>query len=645
MKITPKFLFSALVLAVTPIHAEPWVLDHTTSIYAVVKDPLALSFAADGTVFTGRDNSGSGGGYADAVKIHRIGPGGSPVTEFGSVAVSDPDALVVDQAGVVSGTPGAVLVGGVHNNGSTGKIVKIAPDGTVTTLFGPNATVWNPSDFTFAAPDRLLITEINNGKVLVTTGGAPVVLFSLANVHHIETDALDRIVVNTSTDTQLRLYTSAGSVSNASFATIKAGSPLARGPGGAWGTDLYAIAPNGDLIRIGLDGATNKAGGGFLMASGSVMSDLEFGPDGALYASDFESDILYRFALPTVPGADTTVHAHVTDPARLAFAPDGTLFVGRDNSGSGGDWDDAVKIHRIGPGGSPVEEYGSSAITDPDAVIYDANGSASGIAGAVLVAGHELNSAYGKVVAIRPDQSITNLYGPTLFTFNPNVFTYDLTGRLLFSDDEGGKVWTMTNGAPTVLLNLAGALHLAADRLNRIVLGVSGTRILRLHTPEGALITNVFASVATNSPLARGPGGFWGTGIFCVNTNGDLLSLDTSGVATKFGTDFGAPWGMAFGPDGALYVSEFNSDLIWRIAPADEKSLSITPDPRLPVLAVSWPAPAGDWVLECTNALPSTAAASWPVVPPPYETNAGRIFVTFTNSPEIGNRFFRLHKP
>jgi hypothetical protein len=261
------------------------------------------------------------------------------------------------------------------------------------------------------------------------------------------------------------------------------------------------------------------------------------------------------------------------------------------------------------------------------------------------VAGHELNSAYGKVVAIRPDQSITNLYGPTLFTFNPNVFTYDLTGRLLFSDDEGGKVWTMTNGAPTVLLNLAGALHLAADRLNRIVLGVSGTRILRLHTPEGALITNVFASVATNSPLARGPGGFWGTGIFCVNTNGDLLSLDTSGVATKFGTDFGAPWGMAFGPDGALYVSEFNSDLIWRIAPADEKSLSITPDPRLPVLAVSWPAPAGDWVLECTNALPSTAAASWPVVPPPYETNAGRIFVTFTNSPEIGNRFFRLHKP
>ncbi len=61
----------------------------------------------------------------------------------------------------------------------------------------------------------------------------------------------------------------------------------------------------------------------------------------------------------------------MTDPERLSFAPDGTLFVGRDNTGSGGDYDDAVKIHRIGPGGSPVEEFGNTAITDPDAVFYD----------------------------------------------------------------------------------------------------------------------------------------------------------------------------------------------------------------------------------------------------------------------------------
>lgn len=32
-------------------------------------------------------------------------------------------------------------------------------------------------------------------------------------------------------------------------------------------------------------------------------------------------------------------------------------------------------------------------------------------------------------------------------------------------------------------------------------------------------------------------------------------------------------------------------------------------------------------------------------VPPPYQTNAGNISVTFTNTPPTGTQFFRLHKP
>ncbi len=62
-------------------------------------------------------------------------------------------------------------------------------------------------------------------------------------------------------------------------------------------------------------------------------------------------------------------------------------------------------------------------------------------------------------------------------------------------------------------------------------------------------------------------------------------------------------------------------------------------------ITVSWPAPAASWMLERTNALPAVAVASWPQVPPPYQTNAGVISVTFTNSPATGNQFFRLHKP
>lgn len=56
----------------------------------------------------------------------------------------------------------------------------------------------------------------------------------------------------------------------------------------------------------------------------------------------------------------------MTDPIKHAFAPAGTLFVGRDNSSSGGTAGDAVKIHRVVPGGSSV--------TDPEEVAYDALG-------------------------------------------------------------------------------------------------------------------------------------------------------------------------------------------------------------------------------------------------------------------------------
>jgi hypothetical protein len=196
---------------------------------------------------------------------------------------------------------------------------------------------------------------------LVTSGEEPAVLFSLPAVHHIAIDSLNRIVVSNGNNGRLGLYGSDGVVLDADFAQVKASTPLARGPGGEWGTDLYAVAPNGDLIRISTDGTVETVGAGFLRNSGAAISDFVFGPDGALYASNFDADRVYRFARPEVPRAETSVYAFVTDPVRLSFAPDGTLFVGRDNNGSGGDWDDAVKIHRVGAGGLPVEEYGEAA--------------------------------------------------------------------------------------------------------------------------------------------------------------------------------------------------------------------------------------------------------------------------------------------
>ena len=53
------------------------------------------------------------------------------------------------------------------------------------------------------------------------------------------------------------------------------------------------------------------------------------------------------------PGVDVAHYASVANAMRLSFAPDGTLFAGRDVSATGST--DALKIHRIGAGGAPGE--------------------------------------------------------------------------------------------------------------------------------------------------------------------------------------------------------------------------------------------------------------------------------------------------
>ncbi len=620
--------------------AQPVAKDMATSIYAVVADPVRLAFAPDGTLYVGRDASGSGGGAGDAVKIHRVAPGGSPVTEFGNLAIPDPDALIVDVAGVVSGTPGAIIVGGVSSNPlMQGTIWQIAPDGTnaVTTLFGPSTSIFNPTHFIFDASGRLIFTENNGGKVMVATGASPIALFNLAGAAFIVQDAAGRLVASSSSDTTLRRYETNGTLLNGSFAQAKTGSPLARGPGGTWGTNLYAVAANGDLIRLDAQGATtNHVGTGF-----ANVSDLQFGPDGALYASEFSTDRIYRFAPPTVPDAQTTIYARVTDPIKLSFAPDGTLFVGRDNAGSGGNNWDAVKIHRLAPGGAPITEYGNSAIADPDAVFFDDAGLISGVPGAVIVGGVTgSGSTQGRLSRILPDGTVTTLFGPSSTMINPSDFVGDASGRLLFTDYEGGKVWVMTNGTPTVLISgLTLPVPIAVDSQDRILVNATTEPQVRLYSAAGGLLTNAFVPAVPRTPLALGPGGFWGTGIYYVNTNGDLMTADLNGQATRVGTGFGGVDDLAFGPDRALYGSHFANDLVWRIAP-DVPWLSISRSATNTV-TISWPSPAPGWELQQnTNSLSS---ADWTNVAATIQDD-GTTKTLIVNRP-TANRFYRLHKP
>ena len=51
-----------------------------------------------------------------------------------------------------------------------------------------------------------------------------------------------------------------------------------------------------------------------------------------------------------------------------------------------------------------------------------------------------------------------------------------------------------------------------------------------------------------------------------MNASGELVRIEMSGSATVIGTGFRTARDLQFGPDGALYVSDFTNDQVIRIS-------------------------------------------------------------------------------
>jgi len=275
---------------------------------------------------------------------------------------------------------------------------------------------------------------------------------------------------------------------------------------------------------------------------------------------------------PGVGELAITTYAQVIDPIQLSFAPDGTLFVGRDNFGSTNDpahWDDPVKIHRVGPGGAPVTEYGDAPLQDPDGVLFDALGSISGTPGSVLVAGGN-SSFQGFIRAVRPDESIEVVFGPSSSFGNPQTLKFDRNGRLLFIEPNSGQhgVWASAGGPPALLVGLNLPIHLAVAENNTIYVS-DQSQSLRSFTPGGAPLNNPLATGLSAFYFDVGPGGFFGTNIWGVDASGRLLEVNrVTGAVTERATGLGpACYFAVFGPDRALYISQFDQDRILRVAP------------------------------------------------------------------------------
>lgn len=272
-------------------------------------------------------------------------------------------------------------------------------------------------------------------------------------------------------------------------------------------------------------------------------------------------------AAPVVAGFNVVPYASVIDPMNMAFATDGTLYVGRDNFGSGGDFGDAVRIHRVAIGGGVTSEYGDIPIPDPDAMAFDVLGTISGVSGSVLV-----GSGAG-LFAIHPDGVVATVFTAAEVGGDNNGMEFDSTGRLLMLSGLD-QIKVTSGSAPTLLgpVVTSTPVSIAIDNADRIYLGgLSGT--VSVYDSLGSLVrANLLNGLGWNTRVAVGKGGAFGTGLYAMTNDGDLFSVAADGTKVLFGSGFSAgtvmtagSW-IAFGPDGALYVAEFPNDRILRVS-------------------------------------------------------------------------------
>ena len=280
-----------------------------------------------------------------------------------------------------------------------------------------------------------------------------------------------------------------------------------------------------------------------------------------------------------MPGYQVEVYATIDDPGGLTFDPLGNLYVGHI-------WD-YKKINRISPGGSDVQEYGRIALGFARAVEWDAQGTIAGVPGSLLVS-TDANWGTGFYLsAILPNEQVLSVFGPGDGVNGVFDMIFDDTGRLLIIEGNwSGDVLATPGGStdPTPLVwREPGTVSyaIATDQSGHIyvVEGSDPSRTsltIRVYDSNGQMINDSFAQLAPRAHyMAFGPGGpLWGTDLYLVDEvpNHQLLRIDSSGNATVIGAGFQGntvPY-IAFGPDGALYVSHNEDGVIYRVSALPE---------------------------------------------------------------------------
>ncbi len=317
-----------------------------------------------------------------------------------------------------------------------------------------------------------------------------------------------------------------------------------------------------------------------------------------LLLGPFGLPVPLQVAAQQAPGFLVSTYAvNVPDPVNLSFAPDSTLYLGRDTPPGGST---PEKITRVAWLGSPVTQYGSTTISDPDYVAFDSAGAVSGVPGAVLVGG-ALTGSLGRISGIRPDQSIFTVFESSAFA-NPTDMRFDRSGRLLFGDQPTRRVFATAGSSPVPLFTLPTSygypVSLAIDPTDRIFVSTSTGKIV-LYDYLGGLIDSAYASFPSPATIDLAPEGpFQGLLYARLASSGEIYKIAGHGSAALFGTGFTGGGALRFGPRGLMYISAYANDQVLQVAPdlitgvgarfPGPQEISVMPNPTRGAVLVSY---------------------------------------------------------
>jgi DNA-binding beta-propeller fold protein YncE len=261
------------------------------------------------------------------------------------------------------------------------------------------------------------------------------------------------------------------------------------------------------------------------------------------------------------------VYAAVPDPMGLTTAPDGSVYVGRDISGSGF-VGSITRIHRIAPDGT-VAEFGPS-LHDPDSVHFDRVGVGSLDPGMVLVGGlwsDGVSPYEARVTAIDTDESSILIEQSTDAT-NPQGMAVTADGTLLFADIREGPVFSTDGAGVNILIAPAAAGRVALDVAvdpdsGRIYVAWSNA-IVSAYDANGQEIESNFVY---GRAVAWSDGASAAKGLYSVRQDGQVIHTTPSGVQHEIARGFTSPLGIAIADDGSILISEFHNDRIMVLRP------------------------------------------------------------------------------